>query len=676
MYRFLNSVNLNILVKPGQKNGNSQNGNGRTIGKLSMAGLIITLGIAYGDIGTSPLYVFEAISGVLHEISKETVYGSLSCIFWTLTLQTTVKYIIITLRADNKGEGGIFALFALIRKRYRWAYIIAIIGGSTLLADGIITPAITVTSAIEGLSILNPNIPVVMIVCIILSFLFFVQQFGTELIGKSFGPLMLIWFLLLTVIGSYYVVQYPGIFSAVNPVYAIQLLSKHPGGFFVLGAVFLATTGAEALYSDLGHCGIKNIRISWIFVKTALLLNYFGQGAWMIHHYDAANSGINPFFAIMPGWFIMPGVIIAAIAAIIASQALLSGSFTVISEAISLNFWPKMTIKYPTYIKGQMYVPNINIFLWIGCLCVVTLFQKSSAMQAAYGLSITMTMMMTTVLLLLYLSKSLKPYLLILFGVVYFAIEGAFLLANLNKFSHGGWFTVVTAGILTVIMYSWYNGREIKNNLMNYTPINRISEVLRKVREDKMIPKFATNLVYISKADREHLIESTIVYSLLDKQPKRADIYWFIHINIMDEPYAYEYKVTHIVPGIIIKVDFYLGFREEPRINIYFRQVLEDLNKTGEIKTESRYPSLRGFSITGDCRYILIDRILTADHQFNIQERLIMNISDIVKILAIPESKSLHLDASNILLEMVPLGKPDRLPDRIRRVPYENHTAE
>jgi KUP system potassium uptake protein len=436
----------------------------------------------------------------------------------------------------------------------------------------------------------------------------------------------------------------------------------------VLGAVFLATTGAEALYSDLGHCGLKNIRISWTFVKTALLLNYFGQGAWIIHHPEIAGTGINPFFAIMPQWFILPGIIISTTAAIIASQALISGSFTVISEAISLNFWPKMTIKYPTEIKGQLYVPNINIFLWVACLGVVLLFRKSSAMQAAYGLSITFTMMMTTVLLLLYLSKNLKTYLLILLGVVYFTIEGTFLIANLNKFSHGGWFTVLFAGIFTVMMYSWYNGRDIKNSLMTYIPINKLTEILKKVRADKTIPKFATNLVYITKADREHLIESTIVYSLLDKQPKRADIYWFIHINITDEPYAYQYKVTHIVPGIIIKVDFYIGFREESRINVYFRQVLEDLNKTGEIKTESRYPSLREFSITGDRRYVLIDRILTADHAFNIKERLIMNISDIIKILAIPESKSLHLDASNILLEKVPLGKPDKPPDRIRRI--------
>lgn len=656
-------------MKQVYKNGTSGNGNGKTISRLSLAGLIITLGIAYGDIGTSPLYVFEAVRGVLHEISQETIMGSLSCIFWTLTLQTTIKYIIITLRADNKGEGGIIALFALIRKRYVWEYVIAIIGGCTLLADGIITPAITVTSAIEGLTIINSKLPIVLIVCIILSLLFFIQQFGTEFIGKSFGPVMLIWFLVLAALGGYHVIQYPGIFQAISPHYAIQLLSKHPGGFFVLGAVFLATTGAEALYSDLGHCGIKNIRISWIFVKSALLLNYFGQGAWMLHHYEASGTNINPFYASMPVWFLIPGIIIATIAAIIASQALISGSFTIISEAISLNFWPKMTIKYPTDVKGQMYVPNINIFLWIGCLAVVLLFRKSSGMQAAYGLSITVTMLMTTVLLLLYLRRKVKIYLLILLGMVYFTIEGTFLMANLNKFTHGGWFTVVTAGILVVIMYSWYNGRAIKNNLMNYTPIDRLSEVLRKVREDRLIPKFATNLAYITKADKEHLVESTIVYSLLDKQPKRADIYWFLHINITDEPFNYEYKVTHIVPGIIIKVDFFLGFKEEPLINIYFRQVLDDLNKTGEIRTESRYPSLRGFSITGDCRYILIDRILTADHRFNMKERLIMNISDIVKILAIPEAKSLHLDASNYLLEMVPLGKPDKLPGRVRRIP-------
>jgi KUP system potassium uptake protein len=643
--------------------------NSRNIYKVTLAGLIITLGIVYGDIGTSPLYVINAIGAGLDKINTETILGSLSCIFWTLTLQTTIKYIIITLRADNKGEGGIFALFALIRRKYKWAYLIALIGGSMLLADGVITPAITVTSAMEGLQAKYQHLRVIPIVLIILSFLFFIQQFGTRFLGKSFGPIMLIWFLTLTFFGTIQILKYPVIFQAISPEYAIRFLINHPGGFLLLGAVFLATTGAEALYSDLGHCGIANIRITWIFVKSALLLNYFGQAGWAIHHPDFARLGINPFFAIMPHWFILPGTFIATLAAIIASQALISGSFTLVSEAISLNFWPKMIIKYPTETKGQMFVPYINVFLWVACLGVVLLFKKSLAMEAAYGLAITVTMMMTTSLLILHFLRSkVSIYLIILFSAVYFTIEGAFLAANLTKFVHGGWFTMLISAILAVIMYSWYNGRRIKNELMNYTSFDSLITVLKKVREDDTIPKFASNLIYITKVDRKKDIESTIVYSLLNKQPKRADVYWFLHINIEDEPYAFEYKVTPLESGIIFKIDFHIGFRIEPKINLFFLQVLEDMNRNGEVSIISGYPSLESFGIHSDNRYILIDRILTAEHKFNVRERLIMNLSDIIRILAIPEARSLHLDASSFILEKVPLGSPDHLPYRIQRV--------
>jgi KUP system potassium uptake protein len=645
-------------------------GSNKHLQGLSLAGLIITLGIVYGDIGTSPLYVMKAIGAGLHVINEETIFGGISCIFWTLTLQTTIKYVIITLRADNKGEGGIFALFAIIRRRHKWAYIIALIGGSTLLADGIITPSITVTSAIEGLRILNPGIPVVMIVCIILTLLFFSQQFGTDILGKSFGPIMFMWFLTLAILGTNQLIYYPHILQSLNPVYALKFLGSHPEGIIILGAVFLATTGAEALYSDLGHCGIRNIRISWIFVKTTLVLNYLGQGAWVLNNPEILKSGINPFFGVMPNWFLLPGIIIATMAAIIASQALISGSYTLISEAISLNFWPKMNIKYPTKIKGQMYVPSINWLLWISCIFVVWLFRESSAMEAAYGLSITITMLMTTLLLLLYLSRSVPVIFLIIFGSIYLSIEGIFLYANLSKFAHGGWFTILAAGILAIIMYTWYNGRLIKNSFMVFVPIKHLLEVLVKVKEDTTVPQFATNLIYITKADYKNQIESTIVYSLLDKLPKRADIYWFIHIDIKDEPFDFNYEVTQLVQGSIIRVDFHLGFKVEPRVNLYFKQVLEDLNNSGEIKIESRYPSLKEFAISGDCRYIIIDRILTVEHKFNIAERLIMNISNMVSVLAITDYKSYKLDASNILVEKVPLGTPDTLPERIKRIGY------
>lgn len=637
------------------------------INKLSAAGLLITLGIIYGDIGTSPLYVIKAIGGNLSAINKETMYGAVSCVFWTLTLQTTIKYILITLRADNKGEGGILALFALIRKKAPWAYIIALIGCSTLLADGIITPSITVTSAIEGLKIINPEIPVIVIVTIILSFLFFMQQFGTNFLGKFFGPIMMIWFLMLAVLGINQIYQFPEVFSALNPVYAIKLILLHPGALFILGAVFLATTGAEALYSDLGHCGIKNVRVSWIFVKTSLVINYLGQTQWVINHPNFIKDRINPFYGIMPEWFLIFGVVIATLAAIIASQALISGSFTLVSEGISLNFWPKMQIKYPTEVKGQMYIPQVNFFLWVACLSVVYIFRESSKMEAAYGLSITITMLMTTMLLLIYLRNRTRLIFIVLFAIVYISIESSFLFANLTKFSHGGWLTVLIGGIFSLMMYSWYNGRKLKNSLMNFIKVDKTLNILHFLKTDLSIPKFATNMVYITKANRKNEIESTIEHSLLFKQPKRADVYWLLHVDIADDPYTFEYEVTHLLPGTVIKVDFYLGFKIDTKINKYFRQVLEDLSNSEEIDILSRYPSIREIGITGDFRYVLIDRILTADLNLSMRKKLIMNISNFTKSIGIPDSRSLYLDESNIIIEKVPLGKPEQLGPRIKR---------
>jgi len=635
--------------------------------KLSVAGLIITLGIVFGDIGTSPLYVVKAIGAELGIIDKATILGAISCVFWTLTLQTTVKYVLITLKANNNGEGGIFALFALLRKRRAWAYVLALIGGSTLLADGIITPAITVTSSIEGLKILNPDIPVVLIVVSILSVLFFVQQFGTKILGKSFGLLMVIWFLVIAFWGTNQLVQNPEVIAAINPYYAIQLLINHPGGFFVMGAVFLATTGAEALYSDLGHCGIRNIRISWIFVKVSLILSYFGQAAWVIRNPDFVSEGVNPFYAIMPQWFIIPGIAIATIAAVIASQALISGSFTLVSEAISLNLWPKMSIKYPAEHKGQMYIPAINTFLWLGAVGVVLLFQNSSNMEAAYGLSISITMLMTTILLLLYLYDRIHLSLVVLIGVVYISIEMIFLSANLNKFAHGGWFTIFIAGFLAVIMYVWYNGRKIKNALVNYVSISPLLEILKKVKDDESIPKFASNLIYVTKANKQYEIESTIVYSLLHKQPKRADKYWFLHIDISDQPYTFEYRVTEFAKNSVYKIDFYIGFKIELRLSLFYKHVLKELSKNDGVDLTSEYPSLKEFAIQGDRRYVIIDRVLTEEHIFSLKEKMVMSFSNMVGHLAITDPNFLKLDSSNVFIEKVPLGKADKLNQPFRR---------
>jgi len=644
------------------------------INKLTVGGLIVTLGIVYGDIGTSPLYVMKAIAAGADAINELYIMGGLSCIFWTLTLQTTIKYIIITLRADNNGEGGILSLFALIRKRAKWAYLFAIIGGCTLLADGVITPSITIISSVEGLLAINSRIPVVPIVVVIISGLFFIQKFGTKFVGKSFGPIMFIWFLMIGFLGLNQLLSNPSILKALDPRYAYQFVTQAPHGFILLGAVFLCTTGAEALYSDLGHCGLKNIRVSWIYVKICLLLNYFGQGAWILKNSDVINEWINPFFAIMPHWFLITGILISASAAIIGSQAMISGSYTLISEAISLNFWPKIKINYPTNIKGQMYISSINWMLYFSCLFVVLFFQRSSNMEAAYGLSITITMLMTTGLLSIYLYyKKFPVYLILLFLSIYLSIEGTFLIANLNKFLNGGWFTLLLGGGLFLIMYVWFNGRKIKNSFIEFVKIENYYEILKELSSDISIPKYATNLVFLTKADKVTDIESKIIYSILNKQPKRADTYWLLHVDILDEPHVLEYKVTKLIPGILNKIDFKIGFKVQPRVNLFFRQVLEEMNNNGEVDLESHYTSLRKYHVSSDFRFVVIDRIQNYDFDFPPREQFIMDMYAIFKKFGITEVRALGLDTSNVTVETVPLYIDKEIPSLLMRNDKTKH---
>jgi KUP system potassium uptake protein len=622
----------------------------------STAGVLVTLGIIFGDLGTSPLYVMRAIISGADSISDMFILGGLSLVFWTLTLQTTIKYIIITLRADNKGEGGIFALFALVRKRAKWAYLFAIVGGCTLLSDGVITPAITIVSAVEGLIIVNPRVPVVPIAVAIITILFFIQKFGTKAVGNSFGPIMLVWFTMLGTLGLSQIIQYPEILKALNPFYGFYFLTHFPQGFLLLGAVFLCTTGADALYSDLGHCGLKNIRISWSFVKVCLLLNYFGQGAWILINADFINEWTNPFFAIMPQWFLMIGIIIATVAAIIASQAMITGSFTLISEAISLNFWPKIKINYPTNIKGQMYVSSINWILYFCCVFVVLFFQKSANMEAAYGLTINITMLMTTILLSIYLyQKKIPLTVIILLLAVYLSIEGSFLIANLNKFIHGGWFTFLLGSILFVVMFVWFNGRKIKNSFIEFVKIENYFELIKELSKDESIPKYATHLVFLTKANRATDVETKIVYSMLNKQPKRADVYWLLHVDILDDPHVLEYKITNLIPDIMYKVDFKIGFKVQPRVNLFFRQVIEEMSRNHEIDLTSRYPSLQKYQIMSDFRFVVIDRIQNYDFDFPPKEQFIMDIYAVLKRFGISEVRALGLDTSNVTIETVPL---------------------
>jgi KUP system potassium uptake protein len=624
--------------------------------KLSAAGLLVTLGIIYGDIGTSPLYVMSAIIGK-NKIDETLVLGGLSCVFWTLTILTTFKYIILTLRADNKGEGGIFSLYALVRKMHiKWLAIPAMIGGAALLADGIITPPISVASAIEGLTTINPDIPTVPIVIGILFFLFFIQQFGTGFVGRFFGPVMLIWFSMLLVLGLKEIVQYPIVFKAINPYYAYQLLVNYHEGFWILGSVFLCTTGAEALYSDLGHCGRKNIRVSWGFVKVALLANYFGQGAWLLNHTGKVLGSVKPFYALMPDWFLITGIVIATSAAIVASQALISGTFTLINEGMRLDFLPKGRIEYPTDLRGQLYIPTINWLLCLGCIGIVWYFEESSKMEAAYGLAIVLTMLMTTTLLTYYLYLKKYPRILVIsILLIFLTVEVSFTIANLSKFSHGGYVTVFIATAIIGVMWVWYEARKIRTGLVEFVQLDKYYDIITDVSKDESIPKYSTHLVYLTSANQENQVENKIIYSILNKQPKRADIYWLVHVDVLDEPYTMEYKVRELVEDKIVHVRFKIGFRVEPRINLMFRQVVQDLVEGKEVDVVSRYESLKKLHLSGDFRFVVMEKFLSYENTLGIYTKFILNIYFVIKRLSMSEEKAFGLDSSSVMVEKVPL---------------------
>lgn len=628
--------------------------------KVTLAGLIVAIGIIYGDIGTSPLYVFSAIiKGKV--ITSDLILGGLSCIIWTLTIQTTIKYVILTLRADNKGEGGMFSLFALVRRHGKWAVFPAMIGGAAVISEGIITPAISVTSAIEGLRQIDifstiTQWTIVGIVLFILFLLFFLQQFGTASIGRFFGPVMVIWFTMLTILGLTHIMDDINVLKAFNPYYAFKLLTQYPQGFWILGAVFLCTTGAEALYSDLGHCGKQNIRISWIFVKTSLILNYLGQGAWLLNHQGTVLDDINPFFAIMPDQFRMIGIIIATGATIVASQALISGSFTLISEAMRMNLWSKVKINYPSEEKGQLFIPAVNMLLFLGCCGVVLYFQKSTNMEAAYGLTINLGMLMNTTLFSFYLfTHRVSRSWVLVYLLVYLTVEIAFLVANLDKFSHGGYVSFIIGGLLFMIMYVWFRARKIKNRYVEFVRLEHYIPKIQELSNDKSVPKYSTHLAYLTSANNPKEIEHKIIYSILNKKPKRADIYWMVHVDTLDDPYTCEYKVEHIIPNDIIRVDFRLGFKVQPRINLMFKKVVEDLVKNKEVNIYSRYESLERKNTVGDFQFIVLEKYLSQDNELPFWEKVIMKFYFWIKEISLSEEKSFGLDVSNVTVEKFPL---------------------
>ncbi|CCY64059.1 probable potassium transport system protein kup [Prevotella sp. CAG:1124] len=628
-----------------------------TAGKAGLAGLLMTLGIVFGDIGTSPLYVMKAIVSTGETLDTDYILGALSCIIWTLTLQTTVKYVLIALRADNNGEGGILALYALLRRhRRRWIYVIAVIGASTLLADGVITPAITVTTAIEGLEGISPDLPVMPVVIAIITVIFFVQRFGTEHIGRTFGTFMLLWFLLLGVAGAAALTACPQVLKAFNPYYAVRLLVESPSWFFILGAVFLCTTGAEALYSDLGHCGRRNITISWLFVKAMLILNYLGQGAWILANAGRITAGVNPFYAIVPQDMLLFAIVMATGAAIVASQALISGSFSILSEAMNLHFWPRMRIKHPTNVKGQLFIPAVNLTMYVGVVLTVLLFRDSSRMEAAYGLAITITMLMTTLLLGFYLrmSGTARAAALAFVGA-YCVIEGIFLAANLSKFMAGGWFTLLIGGLLCFIMLVWVAALKIRRRHLSSKRTSDYYGIISDIKADDTIPKYASNLVYVNHSHGEGSVDDKLVYSIINKQPKRADHYWLLNLEFVDTPDTLEYTFTPLVKDTLFSVTMRIGFRIEPRVSLYLRQIVEDLVADGKLDLTSTYPSLRKNGIPGDFRFVIIHRIYYPEDSHNRRQNLLMSLYAIIRKIGIDEPNALGLDTSVVVVERVPL---------------------
>lgn len=631
--------------------------------KVTLASLFVALGIIYGDIGTSPLYVFKAIIGT-REINQMLVYGGVSCVFWTLVFQTTIKYIWLTLRADNHGEGGIFSLYALVRRYGKKLVIPTILGATTLLADGIITPPISVSSAIEGLSmvkgleniIIPGNFLTVGIVVAIISLLFFFQRFGTQVIGKAFGPIMTIWFSMLLIFGINEIVQHVDILNALNPYYAYDLLTNYPNGFWLLGAVFLCTTGAEALYSDLGHCGIKNIRITWIYVKISLIVAYLGQAAWLMHQGETLLNGRNPFFEIIPTWFLLPSIIISTCATIIASQALISGSFTLISEAMNLNFWPRVTVRQPSDSKGQIYIPSINTLLWIGCVLMMVYFKESSHMEAAYGFSITVTMMMTTILLSYFIYYRLKwnKIYVITFLVIFGAIEISFFVANVAKIKER-WMFLFFELFIFMVMYIWYFARKINNRFTKFVELGKYSAQLTELSEDDAIPKFATHLIYLSKADRRHEIEEKIIKSIFAKKPKRADVYWFLHINRTEDPFTLSYDVSELVDDKVIKVNINVGFRIQPKTELYFKTIVKELVANKELNLHIRPDGSSKYNNEPDFKFVVIEKFLSVENEFAMREGLLLNGYFFLKRIGVSDEKAFGLEKSDVEIEQIPL---------------------
>ncbi len=641
--------------------------------KFQFSMFLVTIGIVYGDIGTSPMYVMKSIlegNGGIGETDEAFIIGALSLVIWTITLLTTVKYVLIAMKADNHGEGGIFSLYSLVKGFGKWLIFPAMLGGAALLADGVLTPAVTVTTAIEGLRsmesmdrFLGPGQGIVVIITLaIISCLFFLQKAGTSRIGKAFGPVMLAWFLFLGVTGLLHIGAVPAVLKAFNPVYAVILLVSpyNKAGFMILGSVFLATTGAEALYSDMGHVGRENVYFSWPLVKICLILNYLGQGAWIIENQTNSSlfgiEDLNPFFLMLPEILRPFAVILGAMAAIIASQALITGSYTLVSEAILLDLLPHLEIRYPADTKGQLYIGTVNSILWIGCSAVVLYFRSGARMESAYGLAITVTMLMTTLLLTVYLAKLrhqrvLSWVVLIAFGM----IEAVFFISSLGKFMHGGYVTVILTALLLLLMLIWHRGTYLEHKYSTHLDLHDFVDNLTALHDDEEVPLLTHNLVYLDSSKDFSDIDRDILYSIFDKDPKRAAAYWFVNLSVLDEPDTMYYKVETYGTNFIYRVKLYLGFKCSPRVNVYLRQIVQDLQATGELPPQEKKYSIYGRSTVGAFRFCMIHKSVSTKTELTSMDERILHIKYAIRSVAGSKEKWFGLDTSTMIKEYVPL---------------------
>jgi KUP system potassium uptake protein len=645
---------------------------------LSFAGVIITIGIVFGDIGTSPLYVFQAITNGGTNINPDIILGGLSSVIWTLILLATVKYIYFALNADNKGEGGIFALYALLKqKRAKWIIIPALIGCATLMADGFITPAISISSAVEGLNTIYPDLPTIPIVVGIIFGLFAIQQFGTVLIGKAFGPIMMIWFMLLLYLGLSQIGQNPFVLKAINPYYAYNMVVNTPGGFWVLGAVFLCTTGAEALYSDLGHCGKANIRMSWGFISIILVIHYFGQAAITLTPGFTLEPKQTIFYAMVPKEILPYVIALATAATIIASQALITGVFTLMNEAVKLKIWTNLKVKYPTDHHGQIYIPSINWFLMVGCLLVIAIFRKSTNMEAAYGMAITINMVMSSYLLcywLFFKYPKAKAFYLTIF-LILVSIESLFLFSNLGKIVHGGWFTLVLSIIFFIFLYLFYMARKLRSRITEYVHMSKVIPLLNAVRNDKNVAYEATNLVYPTRSDKATKLDATVFYSLFRKKPRKANIIWFLHLDIKTEPWGINYSVNEVIDKHCYYVSLQLGFKEEHRIEFMLRKIHQNMIEKGELTGESVFESVRGKFEESDFKFIILNSRVATDNKLTTFQIITVKVYRFIKKLGLKSSEDFGLDETNVIEEFIPISVTKQF-DQEMCEDFENYSTK